>query len=232
MDVRVCARPGCGKQLLPGRKLEDFCTYACRGQSRALEATSGPSGLVGAKNTKQNKALQSLKRQSVGRFSFARINCCTYRLDRPGKLGAGWLMEVGWPGGARQRWIARVGNRASEPLPLAEAKRAAVAMLRERNEMEPRDWIAELNKIAAAEFDRVALLKERKQWPRNLVGAQSRPGSVRLDRKLRDAILDAELLAMPSHAEPLSGEGIRIEFDQGGYPKLPERLRRRARHAP
>ena len=137
-------------------------------------------------------------------------------------------MEVGWPGGARQRWIARVGNRESEPLPLAEAKRAAVAMLRERKETEPRDWIAELNKIAAAEFDRVALLKERKQWPRNLVGAQSRPDSRRLDRKLRDAILDAELLAMPSYAEPLSGDGIRIEFYDDDYPKLPECLRRRA----
>jgi hypothetical protein len=121
-----------------------------------------------------------------------------------------------------------VGNRESEPLPLAEAKRAAVAMLRERKETEPRDWIAELNKIAAAEFDRVALLKERKQWPGNLAGAQSRSDSMRLDRKLRDAILDAELLAMPSYAEPLSGDGIRIEFYDDDYPKLPECLRRRA----
>ena len=227
MDARVCARPGCGNPLLPGRKLEDFCTYACQGQFRALQATSGPSGLIGAKNTKQNKALQSLKRQSVGRFSFARINSCTYRLDRPGKLGAGWLMEVGWPGGARQRWIARVGNRASEPLPLDEAKRAAVAMLRERKETEPRDWIAELNKIAAAEVDRVDWRQERKQWPRDLVGAESRPGSMQIDRKLRDAILDAELLAMPSHAEPLSGDGFRLEFYDDGYPKLPECLRRK-----
>ncbi len=81
-------------------------------------------------------------------------------------------------------------------------------MLRERKETEPRDWIAELNKIAAAEVDRVALTQERKQWPRELVGAKSRPGSMQIDRKLRDAILDAELLAMPSHAEPLSGDGI------------------------
>ena len=227
MDARVCARPGCGNPLLPGRNLEDFCTYACRGPFRALQATSGPSGLMGAKNTRQNKELQSLKRHSVGRFSFARINPGTYRLDRPGKLDAGCLMEVGWPGGARQRWIARVGNRASEPLLLDEAKRAAVAMLRERNETEPRDWIAELNKIAAAEFDRVALLKERKQWPRNLVGAQSCPDSMRLDRKLRDAILDAELVAMPSHAEPLSGDGVQLEFYDDGYPKLPDWLRRK-----
>src|SRR6476620_4076602 len=132
MDAQVCARPGCGMPLLPGRKLEDFCTYACRGQFRALQATSGPSGLVGAKNTTQNKALQSLKRQSVGRFSFTRINSCTYRLDQTHKLGAGWLMEV-TPKGSRQRWVARVGNRASEPVTLEEAKRADVAMLRERS---------------------------------------------------------------------------------------------------
>ena len=88
-------------------------------------------------------------------------------------------MEVGWPGGARQRWIARVGNRASEPLTFAEAKRAAVAMLRELEGVEPRDWIAELNKIAAAEVDRVAMMKERKQWPRDLVGGARAPARCR-----------------------------------------------------
>ena len=231
MDARGCARPGCGNLLLPGRKLENVCSYACQGQLKVLEATSGPSGLIGAKNTRQNKALQSLKRQSVGRFSFARINSCTYRLDRPGKLGAGCLMEVGRPGGARQQWIARVGNRASEPLALAEAKRAAVAMLRERKETEPRDWIAELNRIAAAEFDRVAVAQERKRWPHELVGAEFRPGSMPIDPKLRDAILDAELLAT-THAEPLSGDGFRLEFYDDGYPKLAECLRRRARYGP
>ena len=194
---------------------------------RALQATSGPSGLVCAKNTKKNKALLSLRRQSVGRFSFARINPGTYRLDRPGKLSAGWLMEVGRPGGARQRWIARVGNRASEPLPLDEAKRAAVAMLRERTETEPHDWIAELDKIAAAEVHRAWMMQERKQWPRNLVGAESRPGSMQIDAKLRDAILHAELLAMPSHHQPVSGEGFRLEFYDDGHPKLPECLQRK-----
>ena len=84
MDARVCARPGCGNPLLPGRKLEDFCTYACQGQFKA-SSYPGPSGLSGSKNIKQNKALQSLKRQSVGRSTFAKINSCTYRVDRPEK---------------------------------------------------------------------------------------------------------------------------------------------------
>ena len=103
-------------------------------------------------------------------------------------------------------------------------------MLRERKDTEPRDWIAELNKIAAAEFDRVALAQERKQWPHELVGAELRPGSMQIDPKLRDAILDAELLATTAHAEPPSGDGFRLEFYDEGYPKLPECIRRRARY--
>ena len=220
----------CGSPLLARRKLKSFCSYACRGQHRALEAATHCTGLIRSKNTKQNKELRSLRRQSVGGFSFARISSCIYRIDRPGKLGAGSLMEVGWPGGARQRWIARVGNQASEPLTLDEAKRAAVAMLRERKETEPRNWIAELNKIAAAEVHHAWMMQERKQWPRELVGAESRPGSMQIDGKLRNAILNAELVAMPSHAEPLSGDGFRLEFYDDGYPKLPECLRRKNGH--
>jgi hypothetical protein len=36
-------------------------------------------------------------------------------------------------------------------------------MLREGEKVEPRDWIAELNKIAAAEVDHVALRQGRKR---------------------------------------------------------------------
>jgi hypothetical protein len=192
-----------------------------------VEAIQGQTGLSGSKNIKQNKALQSLKRRSVRAPTFAKINSCTYRMDNPKKNGAGWLMEVAPPGGAKERWIAQVGNWGSEPLPLKEAKRAAVAMLRERGKVEPRDWIAHLNKIAATEIDRVALATKRKQWPRDLVGSESRPGSMQMDAKLRDAILDAELLAATTHAEPLSEDGSRLEFYDDGYPKLPECLRRK-----
>ena len=102
MDARVCARPGCGNPLLPGRKLEDFCSYACRGQMK-VEAIQGQTGLSGSKNIKQNKALQSLKRRSVGVPTFAKINSCTYRVDSPKNNGAGWLIEVAHVGGARER---------------------------------------------------------------------------------------------------------------------------------
>jgi hypothetical protein len=223
----TCER--CGSPLPARRKLKGFCSYACRGQHNALKAISGPSGLRGAKNIKQNKALRRLKRQSVGGFSFARINSCTFRLDRPGKLSAAWLMEVSWPG-ARQRWISRVGNRVSEPLPLDAAKRAAVAIFRERGKAEPHHWIADLNRIAAAEVDRAGRMQERRQWPRDLVGAESRPGSMHIDDKLRDAILDAELIAIPSYAEPLRGDGFRLKFYDDGYAKLPECLRRKKIH--
>src|SRR5262245_18618685 len=158
-----------------------------------VEAIKGQTGLSGSKNTKQNKALQSLKRRSVGAPTFAKINSCTYRLDRPNKLGAGWVMEVAWPGRARQQWVARVGNRASELLTLDDAKRISVAMLRERGTTEDRDWIGELNKIAAIEVDRVALAKERKRWPLTLIGAHTRfMPRIEISDDLRKAILDAE----------------------------------------
>jgi hypothetical protein len=121
----------------------------------------------------------------------------------------------------------RGGNRASEPLTLNEAKRAAVAMIRDGCTAKPRDWTAELNRVAAAEVDRAAMMQERKQWPRHLVGAESRPGSMQIEDKLRDAILDAELLATPSHAEPSSGNSVRLEFYDDSHPKLPKCLRRK-----
>ena len=228
MDARVCARPGCGNPLQPGRRLKDFCSYACRGQFRALEATGHRTGLKCSKNIKQNKALQTLKRRSVGALTFSKTNSCTYRLDRPNRPGAGWLMEVTWPGGKHQRWVARIGNRIGKPLTLNEAKDAAVAMLGERGKAEDRDCIAELNKTAASEIDHVALAKERKQWPLDLVGAHVRSmPCMGITGDLRNSIIEAELLLIDEHLdEPLSGDGFRVEFSDDGYPKLPECLRR------
>jgi hypothetical protein len=122
--------------------------------------------------------------------------------------------------------VARIGNRASEPLTLEEAKRAAVAMLLERVKAGPRDWIAELNKIAAAEVNRVALAKERKRWPCDLVGG-SPHGSI--NGALRNAILDTEISSeeSPTMSDPLSGDDYPLEFYADGYPKLPECLRRK-----
>src|SRR5262245_32035727 len=112
----------CGGELQKPRKLKDFCSYAHRG-AHAVKVFDGP----GAKNTKRNRALQSLKTASRTGFSFCKINSITYRFDTPRKRGAGWLMEVACLAPLCQRWVARVGSQASEPLTLGEAKKAAVA---------------------------------------------------------------------------------------------------------
>ena len=108
--------------------------------------------------------------QSVGAVTFSKVNSCTYRVGTRDKRAAGWLMEVAWPGGSRQRWVARVGDRASESLSLEEAKQAAIAFLRDRGKVEPRDFIAELNQTAANEVDRAVLQRERRKWPLNIMG--------------------------------------------------------------
>ena len=60
---------------------------------------------------------------------FEQINSITYRVDAPNKRGAGWLMDVAWPG-VKQRWIARVGKETTAPLAFDDAKQAATEMLR------------------------------------------------------------------------------------------------------
>jgi hypothetical protein len=204
----------CGKELQKSRKLKDFCSYAHRG-AHTVKALDGPeyqSGLSGSKNTKRNKALRTLQKQSRGDFTFHRINSATYQIDRPDKRAA-------WPGGARQRWIARDGNRASEQLPLGEAKKAAVVLLRERGKTEPRDWIPELNQAAANEVDRL----QRKYWPVDLLGGERR-GTKAVERELRAAILETEMgfIGDPAaNSEPLQGDHYPLTFDADGYPELP-----------
>jgi len=193
--------------------------------SRAIPAFKGHTGLKCSKNTKQNKALQTLKRQSVVGFSFTQVNACTYRLDRPSKLGVGWLIEVAPPAGKHEQWVARIGHRASEPLPLDKAKQAAVAMLREGGKAESRDWIGDLNKIVAAEIDRLGLAEARQQWPRDLVGGSRRGSVIWIDREKRNAIFDVELCI--TSRKPLSGDDYPIEYYEDGFPKLPAFLDRR-----
>ena len=137
-------------------------------------------------------------------------------------------MEVAWPGGVRQRWVVRVGNRASEPLLLSAAKRAAITLSRERGAPQPRDWIGELNQLAANEVDRAPPSPERKQWPLEIMGAEKHPDSVRIDAKLGEAILDAELSPVADVlAEPLQGDDYPPEYYEDGYPKLPSCLARK-----
>ena len=86
--------------------------------------------------------------------------------------GIGWLMEVAWPGEARQRWVARVGDRTSEPLPLGQAKAAAKTLLTTKGKAEPRERFRELNQIATNEIDQAYWTREKRTWPLDLIGAQ------------------------------------------------------------
>ena len=54
----------CSEPLKEPRKLKDFCSYACRGKA-AVDALP-QTALIGSKNTRRNKALQTLKRASTG----------------------------------------------------------------------------------------------------------------------------------------------------------------------
>jgi hypothetical protein len=226
--VNICGNPDCTKPLTTPRKLKLYCSYACRGQHKALLATTHRSGLSGAKNTKRNRALRSLKQASRAGFSFCKINSITYRLDTRNKRGAGWLMDVAWLAPGSQRWVARVGNHASEPLSLGEAKKAAVAMLGDRSRPEARDWIAQLNQQAADEVDRTAREEERNRWPIDLLGGCGANGLV--EPGLRAAILDAKIGdGGEAVTEPLQGDDYPLEYYDDGYPVLPPCLVRRTK---
>jgi hypothetical protein len=156
-----------------------------------------------------------------------------YRIDRPSKKGIGWLMEVAWPAsGSRQRWVARDGDAASEPLPLEEAKRAAEELLNNRRKTKPRDHIRELNQIAANEVGRVVIEREKRTWPVDLMGGQRhrrKQPLMAIDPKLRQAILDTErILVDDERVTPgaLQGDDYPIEMDGDGYPIMPACLRR------
>lgn len=77
-------------------------------------------------------------------------------------------MDIGWPADAGGKWIARVGNRSSEPLPLDEVKRVSAEMLNELARGEPFDCIARLNQLSANAVEQVVIervKRQRKQWP-------------------------------------------------------------------
>jgi hypothetical protein len=140
----------CGAELPQRRKLKQFCSYACRGRFRALAATMHQTGLVGSKNAKQIKALQRLKRLSVGRFAFSPINQVTWHIDAPNKLGVAWVIDVGSTAGVSSVWFARCRNMMHGPHPFSEAKAAALAMAKseERGDV-VLDPIGLLNRLQA-----------------------------------------------------------------------------------
>jgi hypothetical protein len=186
----------------------------------------------GSKNLKKTRALHTLRKQSLGAITFCRINSVTYRIDRRTMNGVGCLMEVAWPGETRQRWVARLGDRASEPLSLAQAKAAATTLLTTEGKAEPRDWFTELDQIAANEVYQAYWTREKRTWPLDLIGGQrhaEKQPLMTIERRLRPAILNTErvLKDEESTAQPVNGDDFQLEYYSDGYPKLPECLDRR-----
>jgi hypothetical protein len=179
----------CGVSLPARRPLKTFCNYACRGQFKAREAANYRTGKIGGRTDNKNNALHDLKMASRGQLTFERINSVTIRVDSRNKRSIAWLMEVAWPGGARQRWVARVGRSASEPMTLDTAKREVDLMLRDRARGESP---ADLDLIAAYEVDRAERRKAIKRPPTDLMGAKTWRHTP-IDSALRKAILEAEV---------------------------------------
>jgi hypothetical protein len=186
---------------------------------------------LGSKNTRKTKALRSLRKQGVGAFTFSKINSVTYRIDRQGKNGVGWLMEVAWPGGGRERWVACVGTHRCEPLPLEGAEIAAKTLLTAKRKAEPREWIKQLNQLAANEVDQAYWPKEKRKWPLDLMAGQrhcSKKPLLTLDHKLRQAILETErVLKDQQPISPAISDDVQLEYYPDGFPKLPAWLDRR-----
>jgi hypothetical protein len=92
-----------------------------------------------------------------------RATCITYKLTDGQQVNTGYgrtsrplgyVMEI-----AEGRWMARVRNLRSDPLPLGAAKKSAIELYRSRDKGQPRDWIHELNNL-------VAYLKDEETKPK------------------------------------------------------------------
>jgi hypothetical protein len=84
MDALVTKCMKCGEPLKEPRKLKKFCSYACRGQQKAIEASTDRTGLVRSKSTRKNKESRRVKMQSVGAVTFT-FRCPWQRGDREGQ---------------------------------------------------------------------------------------------------------------------------------------------------
>jgi hypothetical protein len=147
------------------------------------------------------------------------------------------------------RWVARVGNLSSTPLPLGAAKKAAIELYHSNEKGEPKDWIKELNRVITNEIDRPARITE----PVDLLGGTQGRGAI--DRDLRKAIFDADCqlvdhrppkpslpiihgringifdtqAELEAYRRALASPPPELEYHEDGYPKLPACLDRRMR---
>jgi hypothetical protein len=169
-----------------------------------------------------------------------KATCITYKLTDGKQINIGYgrtsrrlgyVMEI-----ADGRWIARVRNRRSDPLPLGAAKEAAIELYRSRHEGQPRDWIHELNNL-------VARFENKATGPKRDTRALRRPvvdlAGITLERLAHIVAVecndDATLRSLETsflrlvhshHDEPIS-----IQTDKNDYPELPAFMDRREKKA-
>jgi len=141
----------------------------------------------------------------------------------------------------RERFRAGTSGRrrrrleASDKVPatlVAGNFRNGVFSLIETGCCKPTNWIEKLNQRDAHDIDQAYWLCEKRKWPIDLMdGARhsTRRPTLTVDPKLRQSILDTEQLLkddeLTSHV--LMGDEIKLEYYEGGYPKIPECLDRR-----
>jgi hypothetical protein len=89
-----------------------------------------------------------------------------------------------------------------------------------------RHW--RLNTAQVHRIDRLAVTKERKAWPVDVMGGH-RMGKI--DRHIRYGILAIEHLLVDARlkALPWQGDDYALTYDTNGYPELPDRLDRRTK---
>jgi predicted nucleic acid-binding Zn ribbon protein len=142
------------------------------------------------------------------------INTGSGRISR----ALGYVMEI-----EDGRWVARVKNLSSAPLPLGAAKKAAIEFFESSDKGEPRDWIRALNLATAQLVDETGRAQERRErasrmkptdWPVDVLGG---PNSC---SDLRHEILNTEtpILVTVQHVD--------LEYEENGFPKLPKCLAR------
>jgi hypothetical protein len=129
------------------------------------------------------------------------------------------------------RWMARVRNLGSDLHSFGSAKREAIRLYRSRDNGTP-DWIRELNLRTAAEIDRAALAKERREEPSDVMGGgKPWPNPVHVDRALVRNVIEVEtckpLREEDSQQANLNGDDYPLNFYKNGYPELPAYLDRR-----
>jgi hypothetical protein len=173
--------------------------------------------------------------RSSKQLKFEKQNSVTYKLTDGQQVNAGggrtsralgYAIEVS-PG----RWMARVRNLGSNLLSFGSAKREAIRLYRSRDNGTP-DWIYELNLRTAAEIDRAALAKERREEPSDVMGGgKPWPNPMHVDREVVRNVIELEtcnpLREEDTQHETQKGDDYPIECGPDGYPELPGCLDRR-----